>query len=415
MFGRERARHAHQASRIRVPLVRQQLPCLSVPLQTQSRGNPTSEVHQSGVNAAIENRIRYFEQKADSLYSLQVYYVILFEGFRHKQAFLNSIADFPRNPRKALDEMRAALSSRKQVALLDGELSKALATLHQKVRSFILQVTDFVRVDLLVKQEAFGVLKRTLNFDPLKLRLARLKHDSFLDYFLSESHLECHRGHLRLDDYYLKVLTLKEPTAQSFPLIFKSLLEVQANFHIVTEWKKEDSTAPAATPIQDKAPKPPGLMPKNIQAWVMLGLAVLMVLIMWLTGGKKKPQSTPKSSVSTFQPAAQPEINEAQIAALQNRIQELQREQQTALKQQSKFFGSLPSAPQNDLRSRAGVRSGSRTGVARSSSGREEEESIRIALFFQRGPELSQGAYAGGTNNANRSAFRPSHRSDSAA
>jgi len=108
----------------------------------------------------------------------------------------------------------------------------------------------------------------------------------------------------------------------------------------------EPNTAPAATPIQDKAPKPPGLMPKNIQAWVMLGLAVLMVLIMWLTGGKKKPQSTPKSNVSTFQPAAQPEINEAQIAALQNRIQELQSEQQTALKQQSTFFGSLPSAPQ---------------------------------------------------------------------
>lgn len=108
----------------------------------------------------------------------------------------------------------------------------------------------------------------------------------------------------------------------------------------------EQNTAPAATPIQDKAPKPPGLMPKNIQAWVMLGLAVLMVVIMWLTGGKKKPQDTPKSSSSTFQPAAPPEINEAQIAALQSRIQELQREQQTALKQQSKFFGSLPSPPE---------------------------------------------------------------------
>lgn len=108
----------------------------------------------------------------------------------------------------------------------------------------------------------------------------------------------------------------------------------------------EQNTAPAASPVQNKTPKPPGLMPKNIQAWVMLGLAVLMVVIMWLTGGKKKPQSTAKSSVSTFQPAAQPEINEAQITALQNRIQELQREQQTALKQQSKFFGSLPSAPE---------------------------------------------------------------------
>ncbi|HEV2402157.1 MAG TPA: type IV secretion system DNA-binding domain-containing protein [Candidatus Sulfotelmatobacter sp.] len=193
------------------------------------------------VNAAIENRIRYFEQKADSLYSLQIYYVVLFEGFRHKQALLKSLAQLHKNPRKALGEVRAALSSRKQVALLDTELSKALATLNQKVKSFVLQVSDFVRVDLLPKQEAFRVLKRTLNFAPLKLQLARLKHDTFLDYYLCESHLECYRGHLRLDDYYVKVLTLKEPSAQSFPLILKSLLEVQANFHIITEWKKEDS------------------------------------------------------------------------------------------------------------------------------------------------------------------------------
>ncbi|MGH9436370.1 MAG: TrbI/VirB10 family protein [Terriglobia bacterium] len=107
----------------------------------------------------------------------------------------------------------------------------------------------------------------------------------------------------------------------------------------------EQSTAPAASPIQDKAPKPPGLMPKNIQAWVMLGLAVLMVGIMWLTGGKKA-QTTPKSSVPTFQPPAQA-VNEAQINALQSRIQELQREQQTAITQQNKFFGSLQSGPQS--------------------------------------------------------------------
>ena len=203
------------------------------------------------VNTAIQNRIRYFEQNADSLYSLQVFYVVLFEGFGHKQALLKSLARIHKNPAKALADIRATLSSRKQIALLDTELSKTLATLHQKVRSFISQVSDFVRVDLLAKQEAFRVLKRTLNFAPLKLELARLKHDAFLDYYLCESHLECHRGHLRLDDYYVKILTLKEPSAQSFPLIFKRLLEVQANFHVVTEWKKEDSGKTRKT-IQSK-------------------------------------------------------------------------------------------------------------------------------------------------------------------
>src|SRR5947209_96583 len=57
----------------------------------------------------------------------------------------------------------------------------------------------------------------------------------------SASSLECHRGHLRVDDYYVKVLTLKEPSAQSFPLILKGLLEIDANYFVVTEWKKEDS------------------------------------------------------------------------------------------------------------------------------------------------------------------------------
>ncbi len=102
----------------------------------------------------------------------------------------------------------------------------------------------------------------------------------------------------------------------------------------------EPVTSPAAQPIQDKAPKPPGLMPKNIQAWVMLGLAVLMVIIMWLTGGKKS-QTAPKSGTTSTQTSAPLEVNQAKIADLQSRIQELQREQQVALTQQNKFFGAL--------------------------------------------------------------------------
>jgi type IV secretion system protein VirB10 len=98
--------------------------------------------------------------------------------------------------------------------------------------------------------------------------------------------------------------------------------------------------SPAAQPIQDKVPKPPGLMPKNIQAWVMLSLAVLMVIIMWFTGGKKA-QTALKSGTPSMQTPAPLEVNQAKIADLQSRIQELQREQQAALNQQNKFFGAL--------------------------------------------------------------------------
>src|SRR5216684_4533366 len=197
-------------------------------------GNPV-------VDTAIKNRIAYLASKADTLFSLSIYYVVLFEGFRYRRTLGSTLLEIPKRPAKALGELRAHFSGRKQVSLLDREITKGQAGLLQKVESFILQVSDFLPVRLLDKQEAFRILKKTLNFAPEKIESARLKHDTFLDYYLCESHLECHRGHLRVDDYYVRVLTLKEPSAQSFPLIFKRLLEVQTNYHVVTEWKKEDS------------------------------------------------------------------------------------------------------------------------------------------------------------------------------
>jgi type IV secretory pathway VirB10-like protein len=98
-------------------------------------------------------------------------------------------------------------------------------------------------------------------------------------------------------------------------------------------------------PIQDKAPKPLGLLPKNVQSWLIFGLALLMVVIMWLTGGKK--QATPRAGGPLPQPMPTVVVNEAKIAELQNRIQEQQREQlvaQNALAQQSRMLGSSASS-----------------------------------------------------------------------
>src|SRR6202789_2200608 len=193
------------------------------------------------VDTALKNPIAYLASKADTLFSLSVYYVVLFKGFETTAKLTGALAEFPKNPRKAIGDLRAHFSSQKRVVVLGRQVSGAEAALLQKARSFILQVSDFVAARILDKNEAFRVLKRTLNFDPEKLDLARLKHDTFLDYYLPESAVECHRGYLRVDDYYVKVLTLKEPSSQSFPLIFKRLLEVEANYYVTTEWKMEDS------------------------------------------------------------------------------------------------------------------------------------------------------------------------------
>jgi type IV secretion system protein VirB10 len=100
-------------------------------------------------------------------------------------------------------------------------------------------------------------------------------------------------------------------------------------------------------PITEKSPKPPGLLPKNVQSWLLVSIALGMVLIMWLTGGKK-PQATPKANVPLSAVPAPVEVNETKIAELQSRIQELQREQlvaQSALAQQNRLLGPPPQDP----------------------------------------------------------------------
>jgi type IV secretion/conjugal transfer VirB4 family ATPase len=190
------------------------------------------------VSAAIRNRIAYLQSRAENLFSLSIYFVVLLEGTTSADSVLGQLADAPVS---TLKQWLNRFSGKKQIVFFERAVSQAQVQLRQKVESFIVQVSDFVSVRMLGKDEAFRVMKRTLNFAPAKLEHARLRHNTFLDYYLPESHLECHRGYLRLDDYYVKVLTLKEPSALSFPLIFKNLLEVEANYHVVTEWKKEDS------------------------------------------------------------------------------------------------------------------------------------------------------------------------------
>ena len=192
------------------------------------------------VDAAIRERIAYFAEKADDLFSLSIFFVVLCPALTARRSLANSVLEFPENPRKSLADLRARLSSIACVRLDRREIERVESVLRQKMESFRTHISDFVGSRILGKQEAFTVLKRTLNFDPQKLSAAKLKHDTFLDYYLCESHLECHRGYLRVDEDYVKVLTLKEPSAHTFPLLLKGLLDVRANYHVVTEWKKEE-------------------------------------------------------------------------------------------------------------------------------------------------------------------------------
>src|SRR6267143_4283782 len=63
-------------------------------------GNPV-------VDAAIKNRIAYLGSKADTLFSLSIYYVILHQGSQISHSLGNALAQFPKHPKKSLAELYA--------------------------------------------------------------------------------------------------------------------------------------------------------------------------------------------------------------------------------------------------------------------------------------------------------------------
>ena len=84
--------------------------------------------------------------------------------------------------------------------------------------------------------EAFLLLRRLVNPDPVKASGPGLRYPTYVDYLVADSPLEAYRDHLRSGDYYVRTVTLKDPPAQTWPLILKRLYELPANYHLVTEW-----------------------------------------------------------------------------------------------------------------------------------------------------------------------------------
>src|SRR6185437_14455643 len=149
--------------------------CSNPVIPYQPHGNPV-------VNAAIENRIAHLQRKADSLYRLTIYFEFLLESPPARKNLARLLSKGGSDPRNTWKELRGLLSTDKQVVLGADEIKRAQTALAQKVSSFTQQISDFLPVELLNKQQAFRFLKQLLNFSPLKIESSRLKHDTFLDY-----------------------------------------------------------------------------------------------------------------------------------------------------------------------------------------------------------------------------------------
>jgi len=76
--------------------------------------------------------------------------------------------------------------------------------------------------------------------------------------------------------------------------------------------------------IQDKAPKPAGLIPKNLQPFLIVGLALLMVIIMAITG-HKQPATVSVPEKTSALPNLVP-VNSQKVNDFQKDIEQTQKE-----------------------------------------------------------------------------------------
>ncbi len=185
------------------------------------------------VDRAIQGRIEFLRAKADSLYSLELYFVLLHQAGQPVRR--ESWRQLLGQPRVALT---AWLSGQQHLTILAADLAQRERVLAVRAESFLVQLQDFVKAELLDKQSAFCFLSQLLNYSPYRSDAMQLKYDQDVDQQLAASTLECHRDRLQLNAHQVKVLSVIEPPAKTFAHMLRSLLELPSNVVVASEWKR---------------------------------------------------------------------------------------------------------------------------------------------------------------------------------
>ena len=200
----------------------------AAPIRSAGHAHPV--VHQ-----ALQQRAAYLNAKADALFELELYLVVLYEGWTARRSLSGTMAGLLRAPGSAV---RSLLSVDAVTAGMTDEIARATAELHQKAHAFTVQLADTVAPTLLPKADAFRFFRRLVNYAPHKVDPVTLKHDTHLDFYVADSGIDCHRDALMVDGYRVKVLTMKEPPAKTFAHILQDLYAIPSPFIACLEWQR---------------------------------------------------------------------------------------------------------------------------------------------------------------------------------
>jgi type IV secretion system protein VirB4 len=190
--------------------------------------------HEAIAHEAAIRRASFLNHRRSDLCRLELFLVLLYEPPTRAGAG-TSLFRLWRDPGQSL---RRWLSAAHAVQLLETEVEDAVGALEHTAGLFETQLAD-LSPQRLSRREAFHFLRRLVNYDPaiVDATLAT-PPEVHLDYFLGDSAIDCHRDHLVVGRHFVKVLSMKEPPAQTFAHLLGDLFDVPGEFIACMEWQR---------------------------------------------------------------------------------------------------------------------------------------------------------------------------------
>ena len=94
------------------------------------------------VATAIEQRSAFLASKAERLYSIDIFWIVMIEGSYRKTSVLHALSQLPKNPRVSLRDLRALFSSSKERTLIYDQIERDRLRLQQKIQSLSGQLPE---------------------------------------------------------------------------------------------------------------------------------------------------------------------------------------------------------------------------------------------------------------------------------
>ncbi len=191
------------------------------------------------IDAISSRRLAQLSAEDSDLYEVDTHAVVLHHGWYVRQSWRQQVRRLLSAPTAAL---RDVLSPIRVLYVMDAALQRAVTILCQKVDTFVVQTQGNIQARLLNTVDAFAFLRGLLNYNADTAASTHQTGASYLDFALTDSDLECHRGYLRLGDMYLHVLTLKDPPPQTYAHLLEPLYDAPAPVLVATEWRVDTPT-----------------------------------------------------------------------------------------------------------------------------------------------------------------------------